>query len=229
MAVIAKNKEAFLKFFLIFVAYLCYTHVVSAIFSLCGVYDSIIASFTGDLIFFIAIIYIYKDTLSKDLKSFLHDFKAKRKLKIIFGGFLGIVLINFVGGMITEVIFPGQDMTDENTDALYTLGSISTIYTVFKVALFSIIAEELVFRKTTRDVMDDKLIYVITSSLIYALMNIAYADFNIISVVDLIQCFIIGAFVATIYVKTDNIVAVMLMKFVYTLVPLTIMLSGLGV
>ena len=33
-------------------AYLCYTHVVSAIFSLCGVYDSIIASFTGDLIFF---------------------------------------------------------------------------------------------------------------------------------------------------------------------------------
>jgi len=196
---------------------------------LIGINDLIISSFTADLIFFIGIVYVYKEVLAKDFKKFISEFSVSKKLKIVLGGAFGIFLVNILGGIITEFLFPGQDMTDENTDALYALGSVSAIYTLFKITLFSIIAEELVFRKTTREVMDDKIIYIIVSSLIYGLMNIAYADFNIISMVDLIQCFIFGVFVSTIYVKTDNIVAIMFMKLVYTLVPLTIMLSGLGV
>lgn len=226
MAIIAGKKQAFIKFFIIFAAYLCYTSIFSMLFSCLGI-TGVIVSFVSDLLFFAGIIYVYKDSLKDDFNA-LKKFKISTIVKIILGGTAGIFLINIFGGVITEILFPGQDMTDENTDAIYLLGNTSLIYMIFKTTLFSAIAEELVYRKTVRNVIDDKWLFIFLSSLIYALMNIAYSDFNVISIVDLIQCFIFGAFVSAIYVRCNNIIVIMLMKLVYTLIPLTIMLSGLG-
>lgn len=228
MAIIASKKQSLVKLLAVFIAYLGYTYVFSTIFNLFGINDSITISFVADLVFFLGIVILYKDSLRKDWNNFIHDFQLRRKLKIVLGGAIGIFLINILGGMITEVLFPGQDMTDENTDAIYALGNISLLYTIFKTTIFSVIAEELVFRKTVKDVIDNSILFVIISGLIYALMNIAYSDFNMISIIDLIQCFIFGAFISIVYVRNNNIVSVMFMKFVYTLVPLTIMLLGLG-
>lgn len=227
MAAIVNKKEQFIKFIIIFLVYLCYTQIFSSIFNLFGVNDSITISFVADLIFFFGIIYVYKDVLKKEFNDFVKKNPFLKQLKIILAGVFGIILINILGGMITDLIFR-EEMIDENTSAIYSLGSISTIYTIFKVTLFSAIAEELVFRKTTRDVISDNIIFVIVSGLIYGLMNVAYSAFSVVSMVDLIQCFLLGVFIAFYYIKTNNIVAVMIMKFVYTLIPLTIMFMAIG-
>lgn len=228
MTAIVNKKEQFIRFIIIFLCYLCYTQLFSLLFGLFGINDSITISFVADLIFFIGIVYFYKEILKKEFKEFIKKFSLKKKLKMILAGVLGIILINALGGIITDIIFESEEMIDENTNAIYNLGSISTLYTIFKVTLFSAIAEELVFRKTTRDVISDNISFVVISGLIYALMNVAYSNFTVVSMIDLIQCFLFGIFIAFYYIKTDNIVAVMIMKFVYTLIPLTIMLMAIG-
>lgn len=228
MASWSKKRNPIIKLLLVFVAYLAYTKFFAIIFNLIGITDSITISFVADLVFFLGIVILYKDTLKQDFIDFFKKFNLKRKLLIIIGGAVVIFLINILGGIITEIIFPGQDMVDENTEALYSLGSISTIYTIFKAVIFSVIAEILVYQKTVRDVLDNKWIFIVVSSLIYALMNIAYSDFNVISIIDLIRCFAFGIVLSFIYIRTNNIVSIMFVKFVYNLFPLALLLTGIG-
>jgi membrane protease YdiL (CAAX protease family) len=220
MEILAKKKNAIFTFLLVFIIYLTYTKVFTIIFG-----NSITISLIGDISFLFGIMILYQDILINDLKKFFKSFDLKKKLKIILGGCAVIIFINILGGFITEVLFPNQVEIDENTNALYNL---EMAYTVFKTAIFAVIAEELVFRKSVRDVIDNNIVFILISSLLYALMNIAYVNFNLISIVDLVQCFLFGVVLSYIYVKTDNVIAIMLVKFAYTLIPLTIMFLGIG-
>jgi len=221
MEAISQKKESILKFVIIFGIYLVYTKLFALLMG-----DSLITSFVGDITFLFGIVILYQTVLIKDFKSFL-KYNIGKKIGIVFGGALAIFALNIVGGMITELLFPNQFEIDENTDALYQL---EMAHAVFKTIIFAVIAEELVFRKAVRDVVENNFLFVIVSSLLYALMNIAYASsLDLNASVDLIQCFLFGVLLSSIYVKTDNVVVIMLIKFVYNLVPLTIMILGLGV
>lgn len=136
--------------------------------------------------------------------------------------------VTIIGGMLTELTLGSID-ADDNTVALYSLLNVSTIYTIFKTMIFSVIVEELVFKKAIRDVIDNDILFVIVSSFIYAFMNVAYSSFTIVSLADFIQSFVSAAILSIVYIKYDNnIFIVMLIKFVYNLIPLTIMLLGIG-
>ena len=143
--------------------------------------------------------------------------------------FLIITVVNIFGGIISDLIFGSNTPLDENTTSLRVIADISSLYTIFKALIFASVAEELLFKKAIRDVIQNDVLFCIVSSVIYATVNIMYTNITIFSIVDFIQYFIFSILLSYCYVKNkDNVFIIMVIKFVYALFPLTLMLLGVG-
>ena len=130
-------------------------------------------------------------------------------------------------GKIIDLLFKGVSVTDAKTDSLYTLSNSSLLYAMFKTLIFAVIAEELLFKKSIRDLITNNILFIMISSSIYAFMNIAYTELSFISFITFIRCFIFSGILSYIYIKNDdNIFIVMLVKFFYNLIPLLLLLFG---
>lgn len=223
------NAEALLTAILIYACYFIYTIVFTQVFSILGIKDDIILMFISDLLFFFGIVYVYKDCLKKDFLDFIHQNSCLKKVWFVVKWVIILFVVNMLGGMLTELLAPSLAVDDGNTTAIYSLASVSTIYTIFKSMVFGVVAEELVFKKAIRDVIPNHNgLFIVVSGLVYALMNIAYTDISVGTLVPFCSYFIFSGVLSYIYVKNNNIVMVMLVKLFYNLIPLTILLLGLG-
>ena len=128
-------------------------------------------------------------------------------------------------GALTDLIAPGLAI-DNNTDALWNM---SKVYTVFKTLIFSVVAEELLYRESLRDIIDNNVVFVITSVIIYTLMHFIFAGLPESNVLIYIMIYFIPAILFSLaYIKNkSNIIILMLIKFTYNLIPLAILLLGL--
>ena len=135
-----------------------------------------------------------------------------------------------VAGMILMEIFPELENFDGNTTAIYSIYSIDTIYTIFKTLIFATIAEELLFKETIREIIKQNVLYIIISSIIYAFVNVMYNDLSLlVTWLNVIPYLLFAILLNIIYVKNNNnICLVFLIKFFYTLIPLAVLLSGVG-
>ncbi|MEI3508421.1 MAG: CPBP family glutamic-type intramembrane protease [Bacilli bacterium] len=160
----------------------------------------------------------------KDIKDFHKSHKIWKRIGIIVAGVVILFLVTHVVGIILDFIFPNATV-DENTTTLYSL---NTVYTIFKALIFSVIAEELVFRKSISEVIDNKVAFVIISSIVYSATNIIYSDLSNLSVwINAIIYLCTYLTLSIIYVKNkDSVYPVMVMKFVLNLFPVIILLSG---
>lgn len=223
-----KKVNTLMKTILVFIAYLSYTFVVNSIFNLFGLNNDILISFIADVLFLIGIVAVYKDDLKKSILDYYKSNKfGKRLLNIVI--WVAIIFsVNLIGGILTEILFPNISF-DDNTIAIYSLANLSTLYTLFKVFIFSTFAEELVFKKSIRNVVENNVLFIILSSFLYAFMNIAIYQISVVSVVDFIQSFIFSSILCTVFIKNkDNSFMIMVIKFFYNLIPLTILLLGIG-
>jgi len=85
--------------------------------------------------------------------------------------------------------------------------------------------------QSVKDVVNNSrhnILFIVISALIYGLMNVAYSNLDLVAVAAFISYFLVGCVLAFIYTKTDNIIIIMLIKFIYSLIPLTILLTGVG-
>lgn len=223
------DKKKLLNAILIFLVYFVYTSLVSVVLNLVGILEDIIIIFIADLLFFLGIVSFYKDDIKTCFLKFRKEFTLKDKILLILKWVIVLFIINIIGGVVTELLNPDLANTqDSNTSSLFSLASISSVYTIFKTILFAPIAEELVFRKTIRTVISNNIIFIIVSSLIYALMNIVYADINLLAFLNLIPYFILSCVLSFVYTKYDNIIITMIIKFCYNLIPLSILLMSMG-
>lgn len=231
MALNKKNINTLLNAVIIFVFYLFYTQVLSKILGLMSITDSVTQMFISDLIFLLGIIVFYKNQIKSSFNIFIRDYKLTKKITIILKWVVVIFVINILMGMVTEFFFPEiASVMDDNSGAIYNLFSISSIYTIFKTMIFAVVAEELVFKQTVRNIFTNNVVFVIVSSLIYVIMNFAYADLNQPGIfIDMLGYLMFSIVTSIAYIKNDdNIFVVMLIKFFYNLLPLIILISGLG-
>lgn len=206
-----------------FIFYLCYTYIINSLLSMIGVSEPY-SSFVADLIFLSTVIGIYIKDIKLDLKKMKTNLSLKKTIIIICSYFGLIILINIAGTIVNQILSLDVNI-DDNTTSIWDLSNISIMYTLFKTLLFSSIAEELVFKKSVRDVIDNKLLFVIISSFIYAFMNIAYVDLSSpLLIIDILSYFALSALLSYNYVKYDNIILIIIIKLVYNLlVPVMIM------
>ena len=153
--------------------------------------------FIGHIIILIYFYFVYKDIFINDFKTF------KRKyIKTIFLywiiGFILMVISNF----IINLIIPNGISNNEqaNIDMLINNKLLYSIMLCFIIPFI----EEVVFRIELKKKYKNKYIFVLLSSLIFALLHLL-SNNNLIELLYFIPYFILGITFSLIYFKNDNI------------------------
>ena len=223
------NKFGVMKTLLVFIAYFPYTMVINCILGVFGINDPIQVSFIADILFAFVIIFIYRNVISKSFSDFRKSNSFFKRFMIVLFGVIALFIINILGGVCGEILFSNMNDVDQNTTMIYELANMSTVYMIFKTLIFASVVENIVFRVSIRELTTNNIMFVVSSSLIYALVNVMYSEFSMFIFVDMIQYFLISMFLSLIYIKNKNsIYPVMLVLFFYNLIPLTILLFGIG-
>lgn len=223
------NKFGVMKTLLVFIAYFAYTMVINCILGVFGINDPIQVSFVADILFAFVIIFIYRNVISKSFSDFRKSNSFFKRFMIVLFGVIALFIVNILGGVCGEILFSNMNDVDQNTTMIYELANMSTVYMIFKTLIFASVVENIVFRVSIRELTTNNIMFVVSSSLIYALVNVMYSEFSMFIFVDMIQYFLISMFLSLIYIKNKNsIYPVMLVLFFYNLIPLTILLFGIG-
>lgn len=225
-----------LKTILMFFFYFAYTNITSLICQILGVSYDLTVALYADCIFMLIIVFVYQNNIKKDLKDIKKNYSWKKLIKTIFIWVIIILSFMMLSGIITTLIFPGFgkiiDNADANTQKIVDLYNISSLYTIFKTMIFAVVAEELLFRESIRDIINNKWLFIIISAVIYTIMNFVYTDLTIknigILIIYILMSLIPALLSSIAYIKNNsNIIIYMLIKLVYNLIPLTILLLGL--
>ena len=222
------NKNYYLlKTIIIFVCYMFYSVIFDRIFSLFGLNNTIISMIIADIIFFIGIIYVYKDRLKNEFNYFKSKYSFKDKIWTIIKWVLIIFGINIIMGILTELFYSNIAAgVDENAMAVTQLFDASFMYSLFKTLIFAPIAEELLFKEAIRDVVKNNIAFILISSSIYTAMNFMYA--SSIQCLDLLGYFLFSLILSLAYIKNnDNIVVVIFIKFFYNLLPTLLLIINM--
>ena len=108
-----------------------------------------------------------------------------------------------VSNIIIGILTGGQ--IAENEEAVRTLIDKFPLYMAFQVMIYAPITEELVFRKSIRDIINNKWIYSLTSGFIFGGLHAITSITDITSMLYLIPYCSLGIAFGLLYYKTDNI------------------------
>lgn len=219
-----KVNASLFKTLFLFIFYLFYVKIVSSIFG-----TTELSMIFADLLYLAVIVYCYKDKLKECRKKLFKKNIGKQILRAIGYALLLFVIYMAVGTVLSS-FYPELGASDGNTEAIYSIYSVAAIYLVIKTLIFATIAEELLFKEAIRDIIKPNVLYIIISSVIYAFVNIMYDDLSlVVTWLYMIPYLLFAILLNIIYVKNDdNICLVFLIKFFYNLIPLAILLSGVG-
>lgn len=169
--------------------------------------------FIFNSILLIGLIYIYRN----DLKNYLKDFKKNTKkniLMILIFSILIIVLVPIINLLINN-IFKIDGGTANDNSLLESFRN-----NPLKIGLMTIIyypiVEEIVFEKTLKDVISNKWLFMVLSSLFFWYYNIAFStDFTLVAIAGSFYYFAVGLVKAYTFNKTDNLFVPIFIKVIY--------------
>jgi len=179
-----------------------------------------------DIFFLGFICFLYFKNLKKDFQTLKEKYNWKKILKIIFFYIGGTLLISILLSFIRELFFPDVIM-DANTQSIQDLAKISPIYAIFKAMIFGGVAEEILYRESLSEIVENNVLFILISSILYTILPFVFNAGNI-TIMELLAYFLPSLWISYLYVKNErNILVVMIMKFVYNLIPLAILVSDL--
>ena len=183
----------------------------------------IIVAFLSDLGFILLLIKIYNKTLKENFKNFFNKDIVKH-LKVAFRYWgIGMFMMVF-SNLIISVITNGQ--LAENEEAVRSLINVFPVYMAFQLMVYAPITEELIFRKSIRDITNYKWLYVFLSGLIFGGLHVLSSLKTAIDLLYLIPYCSLGFAFALLYTKTNNIFSSMIVHAFHNGLALIIYLSA---
>ena len=162
----------------------------------------VIILFIFDLGYLALIIYIYRKDLKKEIKEFFNK-NLFNNLRYAFKYWLIGFSIMLISNYIILIITNGTLATNE-TD-IRSLIDKSPIYMAFQVMLYAPFTEEIIFRKSIRNSINNKYIYILLSGLIFGGLHVITSLDSFIDLIYLIPYCSLGFVFALLYTKTNNI------------------------
>lgn len=156
---------------------------------------------TTDLIYLIFVIIIYRKELLNNLKDFKNN-GIKYLTKFIPVYILGLILMsvsNFILYEITNIEISNNEQIVRNYIKLFP------IYMTFSTCLYAPIVEEITFRKTFKNIINNKYIYILISGSIFGLIHITGDTVGINEFLLSIPYILMGIDLSYIYYKSNNI------------------------
>ena len=219
MKKIIKNSFIFISYFLYSVLLVLVLNLFNIDINKLDKIGKIIYMFLGDLIYLLFIIFIYKDELIEDLKSF-----KTNGIKLIFKFFpiylLGIFLMGLSNMIITN--YTGIELS-KNEEIIRKLIKLFPIYMIFSSSIYAPIVEELVFRKSIKNIFNNNFVFILMSGTLFGCIHVVGGNSPIIMSIPYI---IMGIDLAYIYYKSKNIFTTISIHSIHNTILLLIQLIG---
>ena len=179
----------------------------------------VLTYFIFGIIYILSLYAFYRKELKKDFK----DFKTNGReyvSKYMYIYILGVIIMglsNVILYKITNVTISG------NEQGIRDLISKIPLYMVFSTLIYAPFVEELIFRKSIKNIFKNKYLFIIISGLIFGSLHISnFKDFNQILLG--IPYIIMGVDFAYIYYKSNNVFTTMLFHCFHNFILLMIQL-----
>lgn len=179
--------------------------------------------FFSSFVFMFLLIALYYDDLRKDLLKYKKNMKSYLKtgfLSLLIG-IVGMVLLNFI---IYVVLFPNLEMM---SDLALVEGFQTNAFLYFLMTfLYYPITEELVFKKSLKNIFISKWTFTLVTAFINVFFTIAFSAQNFLSYVGILPLLVLNASFSYAYYKTDNLLVGISMRILYNLIPTIIFFLG---
>lgn len=176
----------------------------------------------SNLILITIFILIYRKSLIDDFKKFI-----KKPLNILetsfkywFIGFIIMVVSNLIITYILNKGLAGNEQEVRNYIDSFPL------FMLFNTVIYAPLTEELTFRKSIKDITNNKWFYVLTSGLVFGMLHIVSYITNWTDLIYLIPYGSLGISFALLYHKTNNIYSTISMHAMHNLLAVVVYLIG---
>lgn len=219
-----------IKNLLILLSYFLYEAIVLIIINALGIdvsklnfIQKNIYLFVIDIIYLVSLVFIYRKELKEDFK----DFKENGSGYIFKYAplyLLGVILMGITNALLVKVT--GMEMST-NEQNVRTLIKYYPLYMSFSSVMYAPIVEELIFRKSIKNLFNDNVLFVLMSGLIFGLIHVVgTGNEGIKEILMGIPYIIMGLDFAYIYAKTKNIFTTMTLHSIHNLTLLIIQFIG---
>jgi len=176
----------------------------------------------SNLILLCIFIYIYRKTLIKDAKKYFKNFSQniETSLKYWLIGFIIMIISNLFITYILNKTIAG------NEEEIRSYINLMPILMIFNTIIYAPITEELAFRKSIKDAINNKWLYILTSGIIFGLMHIISYINNPIDIIYLIPYSSLGIAFSMLYYKTNNIFSTITMHAIHNSLAVIVYLIG---
>lgn len=177
---------------------------------------------TVDLIYIIFIVFIYKKEIISDLR----DFK-ENGLKYI-GKYIPIYVLGLIAMSISNIIL--YEVTNveisNNEQLVREYIKLLPIYMTFSCVIYAPIVEEITFRKTFRNIIDNKYFFILVSGVMFGLIHITGDTIGLNDYLLSIPYILMGISLAYIYYKSNNIFTTVTIHMMHNFILLMIQFIG---
>ena len=151
-------------------------------------------------IYMLFVLFIYRKELKDDLKKLKGNYidNLSKYIPIYVFGVLLMSISNVIISNFTNMEISGNEETVRNYIKLFP------IYMSFSTVIYAPIVEEITFRKTIRNIVDNKWIFIILSGLIFGLVHLS-SPYGLNDYLMTIPYILMGTVLSYIFYKSDNI------------------------
>lgn len=207
-----KEKEkssAFIKSILVIISYFALPYVI-ALISKSNMVDMVLY-----LLYAFILIFLYKQVFISDFKDIKKNWKKylMRMLISIVLIFVSMVLINLIVGVLFNV-----KGTSENDFSLLTTFKENSLIVVLLTCIYYPLVEGIIFRKSVRDIIDNKWFFIMFSAIFYFFFNIVYTSMSFNNIMSSVCYLSTMMIVSHFYWKTNNFTLSVLVMSIFNLV-----------
>ena len=186
--------------------------------------QNLILSTFSDSVLLIILGIIYFKTLKEDLKKLKGNTHSifDTAIKYWLVGLLVMVVSNLIIGSLTTA-------NANNEESVQEIIKSTKYFSLIAIGIMGPIIEELVFRKSFRDLFTNDKVFILASGLIFGSLHVIIDFKSVVDMLYVIPYSSLGIAFAAMYVKTDNIYTSMFMHIFHNTVLSTLSIVTLGV
>jgi len=165
-----------------------------------------------DVIFISIFVVLYKDELKKEFRKFKRKPFKTIGISLLYL-LLAIILMAVSVGVVNMITNGYEPHSQLGINELWPKTPLYAVWLTFIVSPFT---DEIAFRKTFKDIIPNKVMYVVLSSLTYGFYMIGYYASSFNDVLCIIPYALFGVAISLSYLKTKTIVSPILIRILYS-------------
>lgn len=227
---IKEKKQNYTKLFTsicVIILYFIWPYFINSVLSILKISEplSVYLTLAADFALMLVIVWIYFDGLKKDFQSLKNNLK---KL-ILKGGkifLIGFILYTLVSSIFVLLV---PNAVNDNANSLLNVFDKSPLFLFIITMFYYPIIEELVFKKTFKDVLTNKWFFIIATAIINASFEVVLSYQNVYNLVNIVPTAVFYGMLSYIYYETNNIIVSMVYRMIYNLLPFLLALLNVAI